>query len=86
MNCLYIRILPTFFLLAAVVPFVAGCTGSAIGVGALSGLAAYEERSIKTIARDAKIAIQLRAALLNKSKNGFLMKIIIFVSTLGRIH
>ena len=64
--------LPAFFLLAIAVPFVGGCTGSAIGVGALSGLAVYEERSIKTIARDTKIAIQLRAALLNKSKNHFM--------------
>ena len=72
MDYLYIRILPTFFLLAIAVPFVASCTGSAIGVGAISGLAAYEERSIKTIARDTQIAIQLRAALLNKSKNHFM--------------
>ena len=72
MNLLYIRILSICFLLTIVMPFIVGCTGSAIGVGALSGLAAYEERSIKTIARDTKIAIQLRAALFNKSKKHFI--------------
>ena len=72
MNRLYIRILSAFFLLAIAAPSVVSCTGSAIGVGALSGLAAYEERSIKTIARDTKIAIQLHAALLDKSKKHFM--------------
>ena len=72
MNRLYTQILPALILWAIVAPFVVGCTGSAIGVSALSGLAAYEERSIKTIARDTKIAIQLHAALLDKSKKHFM--------------
>ena len=71
MNRLYLRILPAFLLVLATLQIV-GCTGSAIGVGALSGLAAYEERSIKVIARDTKIALQLRAALLNKSQKHFI--------------
>ena len=61
----------TSLFLASVVPAIVGCTSSAVGVGALSGLAAYEERSFKTIARDTKIAVQLRAALLERSEKHF---------------
>ena len=69
MNRLNRRLPIVFLLLFTIGLFLTGCAGSAVGIGAMSGLAAYEERSFKVIARDAKIALELRAALLQKSEN-----------------
>jgi len=57
--------------LALALPALSGCAGAIVGAGAAAGLAAFEERPVKTIARDTKIATQLRVALLEKSEQHF---------------
>jgi len=57
--------------LALSLPALSGCTGAVVGAGAVAGLAAFEERPVKTIARDTKISAQLRIALLEKSETHF---------------
>ena len=64
------RILPAL-LLAAALPILNGCVGAAVGAGAVAGLAVYEERPMKVIARDTKIATELRVALLEESEQHF---------------
>jgi osmotically-inducible protein OsmY len=48
-----------------------GCASALVGAGAVAGLAAFEERTVKTIARDTKIGAQLRIALLEESEQHF---------------
>ena len=71
MTLLSSRKLVLVLLLATMSPWLAGCAGAVASAGAAAGLAAYEERPIKTIARDAKIGAQLRVALLEESEQHF---------------
>ena len=47
-------------------PALSGCTGAAVGAGAAAGVAAFEERTIGTVADDAKIAAQVRLAIMDR--------------------
>ena len=49
-----------------IMPTVTGCTGAAVGAGAAVGVAAFEERTIGTVADDTRIAAQIRLAILDK--------------------
>lgn len=40
-----------------------GCAGAVVGAGAATGIAAFEERSVATVARDGVIAAKIRLAL-----------------------
>ncbi|MDD9877677.1 MAG: BON domain-containing protein [Magnetovibrio sp.] len=51
-------------LFALAVPVLAGCAGAVVGAGAAVGVAAFEERSLKTIAADTKMATEVRLNLL----------------------
>lgn len=57
--------------LVVLLPLLQGCAGAVVGAGAMAGLAAFEERPVKTIARDAKISAELRIALLELSEDHF---------------
>jgi len=46
------------------VAMLSGCVGAFIGAGATVGVAAYQERGIEGVARDTKLATQIRAAYL----------------------
>ncbi len=46
------------------VAMVSGCAGAIIGAGATVGVAAYQERGVEGVARDTKIATQIRVAYL----------------------
>jgi len=43
---------------------LSGCAGALIGAGATAGVAAYQERGIEGVARDTKLATQIRASYL----------------------
>lgn len=58
-------------MMAGMAPALSGCVGAVAGAGAVAGLAVYEERPVRVIARDAKIAAQLRIALLEESEQHF---------------
>jgi len=59
------------FLIAGSAAALSGCAGAVLGVGAAAGVAAFEERPLRTIATDTKIATQLRVALLEESERHF---------------
>lgn len=46
-------------LLLACLPLLVGCVGTAVGAGAAAGIAAYEERGVKGVARDLGIQAQI---------------------------
>lgn len=46
------------------VGMLSGCAGAIIGAGATAGVAAYQERGIDGVARDTKLATQIRASYL----------------------
>ena len=50
----------------AAIPVLAGCTGAAVGAGAAVGVAAFEERTIGTVADDTKTSAQIRLAILDR--------------------
>ena len=54
------RILSCFALIA----MLCGCAGAFVGAGATAGVAASQERGIEGVARDTKLAVQIRAAYL----------------------
>ena len=58
-------------ILALALPMLSGCAGAVVGAGAMAGLAVFEERPVKTIARDTKISAELRIALLETSEDHF---------------
>ncbi len=53
-------------IMSAVMPALSGCTGAAVGAGAAAGVAAFEERTIGTVADDTKIAAQVRLAIMDR--------------------
>jgi len=57
----------TCLLIAAVAPVLGGCA-IAVGGAAAVGVAAYEERSVLTVARDTTLASKIRLELLNTSQ------------------
>lgn len=56
---------PVFVLLAVLMAFLSGCSpaGLALGAGAATGIAAYEERDMAVIAKDLEMSALLRARL-----------------------
>ena len=52
------------FVCIGLVAVLSNCTGAIIGAGATVGVAAYQERGIEGVARDTKLATQIRAAYL----------------------
>ncbi len=48
----------------ALIAMLSGCAGAFVGAGATVGVAAYQERGIEGVARDTKLATQIRAAYL----------------------
>ena len=50
----------------AAMPALIGCTGAVVGAGAAAGVAAFEERTIGTVADDTKIAAQIRLAIMDR--------------------
>ena len=61
-------------MMVAVMPALNGCTGAVVGAGAAAGVAAFEERTIGTVADDAKIAAQVRLAIIDRGPD-FALKI-----------
>ena len=65
---------PTFFshrlfgllIMIAAMPALIGCTGALVGAGATAGVAAFEERTIGSVADDTKIAAQIRLAIMDR--------------------
>ena len=53
-------------IIIAVMPALIGCTGAVVGAGAAAGVAAFEERTIGTVADDTKIAAQIRLAIMDR--------------------
>ncbi len=66
-----IRKLLMVVVLAGTAAGLNGCASALVGAGAVAGLAVFEERTVKTIARDTKIGTQLRVALLEESEQHF---------------
>jgi osmotically-inducible protein OsmY len=64
------KFLPVLLLLG-LTPWLIGCVGAVVGAGAATGLAVFEERPVKTIARDTQISTKLRIALLEESEQHF---------------
>ena len=58
-------------LLALALPGLTGCASAVVGAGAVAGIAAFEERPVKVIARDSKISAELKIALLEISEQHF---------------
>ncbi len=58
-------------LLALALPGLAGCASAVVGAGAAAGIAAFEERPVKVIARDSKMSAELKIALLEISEQHF---------------
>ena len=58
--------LSCLLLMIAVMPALNGCTGAVVGAGAAAGVAAFEERTIGTVADDTKIAAQIRLAIMDR--------------------
>ncbi len=56
----------SLLIMIAVAPALVGCTSAVVGGGAAVGVAALEERSIGTVADDAKAAAQIRFLLLDR--------------------
>jgi osmotically-inducible protein OsmY len=52
-------------------PALSGCASAVVGAGAVAGIAAFEERPVKVIARDSKVSAELKIALLDKSEQHF---------------
>lgn len=65
------RLPGAFALLTALAagPVLGGCAGAVVGAGAAVGVAAFEERTIGVIADDAKMAAQVRLAILDKGQD-----------------
>jgi osmotically-inducible protein OsmY len=57
--------------LALALPGLAGCASAVVGAGAAAGIAAFEERPVKVIARDSKMSAELKIALLEISEQHF---------------
>ena len=53
-------------IMIAPMPTLIGCTGAVVGAGAAAGVAAFEERTIGTVADDTKIAAQIRLAIMDR--------------------
>ena len=53
-------------IMIAAMPALIGCTGAVVGAGAAAGVAAFEERTIGTVADDTKIAAQIRLAIMDR--------------------
>ncbi len=53
-------------IMIAIIPALNGCTGAVVGAGAAAGVAAFEERTIGTVADDAKIAAQIRLTIMDR--------------------
>jgi osmotically-inducible protein OsmY len=64
------KIMPILLLLGFA-PWLTGCVGAVVGAGAATGLAVFEERPVKTIARDTQISTKLRIAMLEESEQHF---------------
>ena len=64
------KFLPVLLLLG-LTPWLIGCVGAVVGAGAATGLAVFEERPVKTIARDTQISTKLRIAMLEESEQHF---------------
>lgn len=56
--------LAALLLALALPPALGGCASAVVGAGAAVGVAAYEERTIGTVADDTKMSAQIRFALL----------------------
>jgi len=63
-----LRVFSFLLLLLAALPFLSGCLGAAIGVGASVATAASEERGLNNAARDLAIGTQISALWLGHSK------------------
>jgi len=59
------RRVATAAMVAVLLPMLNGCATAVIGAGAAVGVAAFEERTIGTVADDNKMATQIRLALLD---------------------
>ncbi len=59
---------PVLVLLTGLIPFLSACTpaGLALGAGAATGIAAYEERGMAVVAKDLEMSALLRARLFDK--------------------
>ena len=53
-------------IMIAAMPALIGCTGAFVGAGATASVAAFEERTIGTVADDTKIAAQVRLAIMDR--------------------
>lgn len=59
------RLISRVFICIGLVAVLSNCAGAIIGAGATVGLAAYQERGVEGVARDTKLATQIRAAYLD---------------------
>lgn len=60
-----IRLISRIFVCIGLVTMLSNCAGAIIGAGATVGVAAYQERGVEAVARDTKLATQIRVAYLD---------------------
>lgn len=58
------NLMSRFAVCLAMIALLANCGGALIGAGATVGVAAYQERGLEGVARDTKLATQIRASYL----------------------
>lgn len=59
-----LRVLSRLVVCLGVLATLGGCAGALVGAGATVGVAAYQERGVEGVARDTKLATQIRASYL----------------------